>query len=479
MESNSLRIRFLESCKRSELIPRFLKFRIPNNGCFDEKSIRLFQHRLLNKEIQKAKNDLKTSTKNLDEKRHDLQSNAPLKCLPSIALYTRETRIATRRKQLRTHNKKLENLSEEQERPLFNVQNTVVLCGLETPPPAYVMETLSLGPRNAILDRFDPKDVLAEVDILLQHCKNKNVSDETITDINVKTLTYIKRCKKMKTSKNIQMTKRYLKEHQLLAIPFDKGVGICIMRKETYHEKMEAIINLPQFQKYEGCRKNAKHPILKEEERITKTLKSLLNKGQIDETLYEQLRPRGSQPARLYGLAKVHKNNVPVRPVLSMPGSAYYKVAEYIAKCLSVIPECKINASTKIICDSLKTMKLGDDEEIVSFDVVSLYTNVPVMEAIDVCTEKLYECPVDQRPKIDKDTFKTLAKIASCDVLLSTHNGFYRQIDGLAMGSPPAPHLANGWLSQFDSTIKGESKLYFRYMDDILKVEKKTKPKKS
>ena len=218
-----------------------------------------------------------------------------------------------------------------------------------------------------------------------------------------------------------------------------------------------------------------KHPILKEEERITKTLKSLLNKGQIDETLYEQLRPRGSQPARLYGLAKVHKNNVPVRPVLSMPGSAYYKVAEYIAKCLSVIPECKINASTKIICDSLKTMKLGDDEEIVSFDVVSLYTNVPVMEAIDVCTEKLYECPVDQRPKIDKDTFKTLAKIASCDVLLSTHNGFYRQIDGLAMGSPPAPHLANGWLSQFDSTIKGESKLYFRYMDDILKVEKRGK----
>ena len=61
-----------------------------------------------------------------------------------------------------------------------------------------------------------------------------------------------------------------------------------------------------------------------------------------------------------------------------------------------MIPECKINASTKIICDSLKTMKLGDDEEIVSFDVVSLYTNVPVMEAIEVCTEKLYECPVDQ-----------------------------------------------------------------------------------
>ena len=55
---------------------------------------------------------------------------------------------------------------------------------------------------------------------------------------------------------------------------------------------------------------------------------------------------------------------------------------------------------------------------------------------------------------------------------MSTHDGFYWQRDGLAMGSPPAPHFANGWLSQFENTIKGESKLYFRYMDDILKERK-------
>ena len=66
-------------------------------------------------------------------------------------------------------------------------------------PPTYMMETLALGPKNAVLERFDPKDVLAEVDELLVHCKVNNISDETITDINVKTLTYVKRCKRMKT----------------------------------------------------------------------------------------------------------------------------------------------------------------------------------------------------------------------------------------------------------------------------------------
>ena len=336
------------------------------------------------------------------------------------------------------------------------------------------MDTLSLGPKNAVLDRFDPKDILAEVDGLLYYCKSKNVPDEIITDINVKTLAYIKKCKKMKVSRNIQMTKKYLKEHDLLAIPFDKGIGICIMKKESYHEKMDNIINLPQFEKVDNTRKNAKHPVLKEEERVTNILKNLFQEGKLDQALYERMRPKGSQPARLYGLAKVHKKNIPVRPVLSMPGSAYHEVALYVAECLSVVPQCKINASTKLISDRLKEVILEENEEVISFDVVSLYTNVPVLEALQVCTDMLYALPTKDRPNVDKETFITLAKIASCEVVMSTHDGFYKQIDGLAMGSPPAPHLANGWLSQFDNLIKGEAKLYFRYMDDILKEEKRT-----
>ena len=71
-------------------------------------------------------------------------------------------------------------------------------------------------------------------------------------------------------------------------------------------------------------------------------------------------------------------------------------------------------------------------------------------------------------PPVDKDTFIQLASMASCDVVMSTHDGYYAQIDGLAMGSPPAPHLANRWMSQYDPHIEGKSKLFSRYMDDIV-----------
>ena len=84
--------------------------------------------------------------------------------------------------------------------------------------------------------------------------------------------------------------------------------------------------------------------------------------------------------------------------------------------------------------------------------VVSLYTNVPVEEAIEVCTDLLYSGE-HQIPPVDKETFKELLKLCTCNVLMQTHDGFYRQTDGLAMGSPPAPLLANGWLSTFDHLL--------------------------
>ena len=70
----------------------------------------------------------------------------------------------------------------------------------------------------------------------------------------------------------------------------------------------------------------------------------------------------------MHGLAKVHKKDTPLRPVLSMPGSAYHKIAVQVTEWLSVVDECKINSSTKSIADSLKSIKLDKDEVIVSFD---------------------------------------------------------------------------------------------------------------
>ena len=177
-----------------------------------------------------------------------------------------------------------------------------------------------------------------------------------MTDINLKTLNYIKKCKRMKSSRYIKLTRKYLKDNDLLAIPFDKGVGICVIKRSMYNEKLDAIIHLPQFEKVVKGSKNAKHPILKEVERIVQSLKKLQDEGRIDENLYRKLKPRGSQPVRLHGLAKVHKNVIPLRPVLSMPGLCYFKTAEKVAEWLSVVDKCKINSHNQEISDILRSV---------------------------------------------------------------------------------------------------------------------------
>ena len=94
--------------------------------------------------------------------------------------------------------------------------------------------------------------------------------------------------------------------------------------------KVTRNIEPSQFRKIESSRKNAKEFCFKEEERINKALNTLKQNEKIDENRFKEIKSTGGQLPRLYGLAKVHKHDIPVRPVLSMPGSPYFKIAEKI-----------------------------------------------------------------------------------------------------------------------------------------------------
>ena len=91
----------------------------------------------------------------------------PKYLIPSVILHSRAGIRTVRMKVTNRHTQKLKHLSIEQERPLFDVHDTVKQHNINIVPPRYVLDTLALGPRNAILDQFNSFDVLAELDILL------------------------------------------------------------------------------------------------------------------------------------------------------------------------------------------------------------------------------------------------------------------------------------------------------------------------
>ena len=131
---------------------------------------------------------------------------------------------------------------------------------------------------------------------------------------------------------------------------------------------------------------------------------------------------------------------------------------------------CSIEAEN--VADTIKKVRLEDDEVMVSFDVSSLYTNVPVDEAIREAADLLYSGKLTG-PPVDKETFTKLLELSSKDVVMLRHDGYYRQIDGLAMGAKPAPPLSNIWLSKYEPLIQDTAVIFERYMDDIIREMKR------
>ena len=84
-------------------------------------------------------------------------------------------------------------------------------------------------------------------------------------------------------------------------------------------------------------------------------------------------------------------------------------------------------------------------------DVKSLYTNVPVDEAIGLAVEALYEHNEDQ--VVEENTLKKLMKLAVTNVWFMSGQEWFIQTDGVAMGAAMAVILANLWLKKFEGVL--------------------------
>ena len=126
---------------------------------------------------------------------------------------------------------------------------------------------------------------------------------------------------------------------------------------------------------------------------------------------FEDIYPRGSQPGKLYGLCKVRKENYPFRPVVSMIGTAEYKLAKYLDQITKPhIPSKYILSSTWEFLDKPKLFIFKPTDCMISFDVVSLFTNVPLIETINIISDYVYKSK--SKPVFSKLVCKELLKIA-------------------------------------------------------------------
>ena len=112
----------------------------------------------------------------------------------------------------------------------------------------------------------------------------------------------------------------------------------------------------------------------------------------LSEDIYNKIRPTGSKCGTMYGLRKVHKCVDPKpssRPIISAIGTFTQGKAKYLASILKPLrDDAKYSLKNKF--EFVEHVKEMSDYQMVSYHIVSLFTNVPVKETIEIILDKAY-----------------------------------------------------------------------------------------
>ena len=111
----------------------------------------------------------------------------------------------------------------------------------------------------------------------------------------------------------------------------------------------------------------------------------------------------------------------------------------------------------------------------VSFDVVNLFTKVPINEAISIVSELLHkDTTLVERTNLPPDIITDLLKKFLTTTFFKFGDNFYQQTEGAAMGSPLSPVVANIYMEYFENlAIKSTTKkptIWLRYVDDTFVI---------
>ena len=214
------------------------------------------------------------------------------------------------------------------------------------------------------------------------------------------------------------------------------------------------------------------HPLLEKEKELTAAVKRILPKDIADSVVQ-----KGSRLAHLYGLPKTHKKQLAMRPILSATGTYNYKLAKWLDEKLKPL---SVNEHTVIdifgFVDDLQNIQVDEHSILVSYDVSSLFTNVPVDETIEILAEKAFKDDWfnnEHSLHITKADLVELLNIATKNQLFQFEGNLYEQVDGVAMGSPLGPLMANAFMCSIEERLQDQGKMpdfYKRYVDDTFSI---------
>ena len=259
--------------------------------------------------------------------------------------------------------------------------------------------------------------------------------------------------------------KQKIDTENLIISKADKGNTVVIMNRETYDNKVEEFLKNDIFS---ILPRDPTPKFQQEVKSLVNSCESIFNRYSRTYLVMNPISPR------LYGLPKIHKPSTPIRPVVSYVNAPTQKVAKTLNNLFRSLTNFKplysvINSMDFI--SKVKNTPIPHNATLASFDVTSLFTNIPIPETIEIIKDILHQNKIN--PAISTELLSSF-KLCVSQNYFKFNNKFYSQSQGVPMGSPLSPLLAEIFMNYFETQFL-HSKIplikyihsWYRYVDDV------------
>ena len=157
------------------------------------------------------------------------------------------------------------------------------------------------------------------------------------------------------------------------------------MDRAEHNKKAEELLNTGTYKKI------PEEPTKKEKNKLISILKNIKAECGLHEDTYRRLYPTAAVPSKFYGLPKIHKPGIPLRPIVSSIGAATYNTAKELAKILKPLVGMSVHQvhNTRDFVQQMKDVRLKQGECIISYDVTALFTSVPINPVLKIIKHRL------------------------------------------------------------------------------------------
>ena len=272
----------------------------------------------------------------------------------------------------------------------------------------------------------------------------------------------------------------FLEDNDYLVLPTDKNLGQSVVTRQWFMSETAKLLNDPKSYK-EISLERAKE-ILESQRMKMMSLADNAITFFGHEQLANFLRSNtdvGDEPKyvipRFYGIPKIHKNPMRMRPIVPCHQAMQNPAAKYVSKNLKPVVEQLpyVIKGTKDMATKLAKLTLDPRRKffLVGFDLVAFYTNIDLQYCIESC--KTYYKEV-VKPDISSLVMMSHAlNVAFKNLIFEFDGKFYQQLNGIAMGVAASPDGANIFAAvheeeflERDSLSSRRIAFYGRYIDD-------------